>query len=66
MMPHGARTILILEDEPLIALDLQTMLETEGSGTSTSSGLRGRGNLGDEPNAFGGVDRRPIKRWLFR
>lgn len=25
-----ARTILILEDEPLIALDLQTMLEAEG------------------------------------
>lgn len=30
MSHNSARTILILEDEPLIALDLQTMLEAEG------------------------------------
>jgi DNA-binding NtrC family response regulator len=30
MNQNSARTILILEDEPLIALDLQTMLEAEG------------------------------------
>lgn len=30
MSSNSARTILILEDEPLIALNLQTMLEAEG------------------------------------
>jgi AmiR/NasT family two-component response regulator len=30
MKRHFARTILILEDEPLIAMDLQAMLVAEG------------------------------------
>jgi hypothetical protein len=30
MSSHSARTILILEGESLIALNLQTMLEAEG------------------------------------